>query len=119
LRSLQKLPEWYSVGGRIAQALDQVISTHGRDVAEMLALIGQPEAREPPAALIGAARSAIAAAFDIEVFSGSGIWAKAMAKFIDEAKDPDVVVPSWLEGTTPLGIKEKIVACGIFPVLTQ
>ena len=119
LRSLQRLPEWYDVGSKVAQAMDQVVSSHEHEVTEMLALIGCPEAVEPPAALISAARGAIAAAVNIEVYSGTGIWAKALATFVGEAKDPDVVVPEWLGGATPLGIKEQIVACGIFPPLSR
>ena len=98
------MPEWYGVGDKIAQAMDQVITSHEHEVTEMLALIGCPEAVEPPAALISAARGAIAAAFNIEVYSGTGIWAKALATFVGEAKDPDVAVPRWLSGATPLGI---------------
>ena len=89
-KSLQKLPLWYGVGTRVSEALDEVLRNHEAEVAEMIHLIGQPEASEPAAVLVRAAREAVATCLRVGSFDGTGVWAQALAARVAEAGDHEV-----------------------------
>jgi len=117
-KSLRKLPQWYDIGTKVATALDDVLMSRATEVTNMLSLIGRPDAVDPPASLVQAARSAVAKVLSIEVYTGDGVWSEALSSLVREAADPEVAVPRWLSEATPLGITEEIDSCGIFPTLS-
>ena len=44
-----------------------------------------------------------------------GLSADLVRALINHAQDPDICLPDWLQGNTPVGIEREIPAYGIFP----
>ena len=89
----------------------------------VLQQLGCENAKGMPLALVRELRGCLREAFGISVPEGQAgatddeLQAWLFKALLEHAEDPEVEVPKWLAGETPLGIVEPVPACGIFPTV--
>ena len=122
---MEKFFGWRQWGIKATRALDEALSSC-QDFLSMADRLGaemSPEETEASAITLQeggrVAAQKLARSMglgEVENIKGPTGWRWALMKGIIEATgDPDVDLPGWFRGHTPLGVTEKITSRGIFP----
>ena len=125
-RAVAKLSALQAWGKRASVALDEVLRRNpsfislvdrlgtdidAKEAGELLENVGKKAAR--------ALSIALELSEDSLITGPTGWRWRLMAAISERAKDPDIDVPEWFRGQTPLGIKESIPNRGVFPTTGQ
>jgi len=120
--SALRVPGWDSVGRRVRRALGDTVGVHCRSVLDTLGSVGSDEAMGFPVAVVRAAQQALLSEFGGDL-PETADWdttvigrTRLFGLLLGAANDPDVSLPRWLDGFTPLGITQPIATHGIFPL---
>ena len=121
-RAVAKSPDLQTWGSHAAGALDEVLQRNPRFITLVDQLGTEVDAQEAGNLLevVGKeAAQALAKSMGMpegRLVTGSTGWRwRVMAEICKQAKDPDIDVPAWFQGQTPLGILDPIVSRGVFP----
>ena len=128
--AISHLPTWRRVGIAVRIALQEALKDAQDQPAAVLDMMGTDRAHGFDGSTLSQARRRVLDA--VRHVSGRtpvcslasqcslpdhGLQAELLAALVAAAQDPDVSVPEWAQGKTPLGISMPILSHGIFPSL--
>eukprot|EP00971_Amphidinium_carterae_P208473 4136247-Amphidinium_carterae.1 len=82
---------------------------------ELVSALGTAEARAPDAELVNRVRRKLAQLLSVSLEEQTGLQGWLIRALTSTAKDPDVEVARWVQGSVPLGASRHIQSCGVFP----
>ena len=113
-----RIPGWKATGKRISSTLVGLLDAHPDEIEHALSSVGAKESEKLgfSTRFVSQAQAALAKAFNVSL-PADPLEAKAalLLAIVRDAGDPEIHVPAWARGQTPLGIVRRIPTCGVFP----
>ena len=115
--SIVKVPGWWATGGILECVLEEMFLKHRSKCEQAVGWLGSEEACGFGADIVEGTRHKLCEALGHPHarLPKEGLSAELVEALVRHAEDPDVSLPEWLRGGTPLGIEKEIKGHGIFP----